>query len=54
MLVLDAHDTASPDSAQFLVVVEFVLELLAKLIKVTHVLLADISHGNTGGCLQVA
>ena len=53
MLVLDTHDTASPDSAELLVIIELVLELLAHGVKVWHVFLADISHSNACGSLEM-
>ena len=54
MLVLDTHDTTTPDSAEFLVVVVLGLELLAHSIKVSNILLADISHSNASSGLHVA
>ena len=54
VLVLDTHDTTSPDSAELLVVVVLGLELLAHSIKVWNILLAELSHSNAGSGLHVA
>jgi len=52
--VLDTHDTTTPFLAEALVVVELVLELLGHGVKVSVVLLADISNSNACGSLQMA
>ena len=54
VLVLDAHDTTAPDSAELLGVVVLVLELFAQRVEVTNIFLADICHGNACGRLEVA
>lgn len=53
VLVLDSHDTTTPDSAELVVVVELALELFAHGIKVSHVFLADVCHGDAGSGLHV-
>ena len=54
VLVLDAHDTTSPDSAELLGVVVLVLELLGQRVEIADIFLADVSHGNACGRLEVA
>ena len=53
VLVLDAHDTTSPDSTELLAVVVLVLELFAHGIEVRDIFLADVSHSNACGSLEV-
>ena len=53
VLVLDTHDTTTPNSVQLLVVVELSLELLSELLEVDEVLSADLSQGNASGSLEV-
>lgn len=51
VLVLDTHDTTSPDSTETVVVVVPSFELLGQRVKVDAVFLAHISHCNTSGGL---
>jgi len=54
VLVLDTHDTTSPDSAEFFVIVVLVLELFAHGIKIRNILLAEFSDSDASGSLHVA
>lgn len=53
MLVLDAHDTASPVSSEGLVLVELSAEVLGKELEVLVVFLADFGEGDAGSGLLV-
>ena len=53
VLVLDAHNTATPVSSEGLVVVELSAEVLGEELKVGVVLLADLSEGDAGSGLLV-
>lgn len=53
VLVLDAHDTTSPGSAELLVVVEGSVEGLAHSLKILEVFLVDIGEGDAGSGLLV-
>jgi len=54
VLVLDSHDTTSPDSAELIVVVVLALECLGHTIEVSQVFLANFGDSNACGGLQVA
>ena len=54
MLVLDSHDTTTPDSSKSLVVIVLSLKLLGESIEVGEVFLSDVGDGNAGSGLQVA
>jgi len=54
VLVLDTHDTTTPDSAELLVVVVLRFECLGETIEISQVFFADIGDGDAGGSLQVA
>lgn len=53
MLVLDAHNTTTPVSAELLVVVELFTEVGRKSLEVLEVFLVDFSKGNSGSSLHV-
>lgn len=53
MLVLDAHNTATPVSSESLVLVELRAEVLGEELKILEVLLADLSEGDASGGLGV-
>lgn len=53
MLVLDAHDTTTPDSAELLVVVELLTEVGRKGLQVLEIFLVDFGKGNSGSSLHV-
>ncbi len=53
MLVLDAHNTTTPVSAELLVVVELFAEVNRKSLQVLEVLLVDFSESNSGSSLHV-
>ena len=53
MLVLDAHNTATPVSSEALVVVELSAEVLGQELKVLVVLLAHVGKSNAGSGLGV-
>ena len=53
MLVLDAHNTATPVSSEGLVLVELSTEVLGKNFEVLEVLLADFSESDAGSGLLV-
>ena len=54
VLVLDSHDTTTPDSSKSLVVIELSLELLGESVEVGKVFLSDVGDGNAGSGLHVA
>jgi len=54
VLILDTHDTTTPDSAELLVIVVLRFECLGETIEISQVFLADIGNCNAGGGLQVA
>ena len=54
VLVLDSHNTTSPHSAELLVVVVLILELLAHGIEVGHILLTELGNSDASGSLHVA
>jgi hypothetical protein len=53
VLVLDAHNTATPVSSEGLVLVELSAEVLGKNLEVLEVFLADLSESDAGGSLGV-
>lgn len=53
VLVLDAHNTATPVSSEGLVLIELSAEVLGKNFEVLEVLLADISESDASGGLLV-
>lgn len=53
MLVLDAHNTSTPVSSEFFVVVELLGEVLGEVLEVLEVFLVHLSDGDAGGSLQV-
>ena len=53
VLVLDAHNTTTPVSAELFVVVELFTEVGRKSLKVLEVLLVDFGKGNSGSSLHV-
>lgn len=53
MLVLDAHNTASPVSSEGLVLVELSAEVLGEELKILVVFLADLGEGDAGSGLGV-
>ena len=53
MLVLDAHNTATPVSSESLVLVELRAEVLGEELKILEVLLADLSESDASGGLLV-
>lgn len=53
MLVLDAHNTATPVSSESLVLVELRAEVLGEELKILVVLLADLSKSDASGGLLV-
>lgn len=53
MLVLDAHNTSTPMSSEFFVVVELLGEVLGEVLEVLEVFLVHLSDGDAGGSLQV-
>lgn len=53
MLVLDAHNTTTPVSAELVVVVELFTEVARKSLQVLEVFSVDFSESNGGGSLQV-
>jgi hypothetical protein len=53
VLVLDAHNTATPVSSESLVLVELRAEVLGEELKILEVLLADLSEGDASGSLLV-
>ena len=53
VLVLDAHNTASPVSSEGLVLVELSAEVLGEELKILVVFLADLSEGDAGSGLGV-
>lgn len=53
VLVLDAHNTATPVSSEGLVLVELSAEVLGKNFEVLEVLLADVSESDASGGLLV-
>lgn len=53
VLVLDSHDTTSPDSAELLVVVELSLEGLLHGIEIGLIFPSEISHSNASGSLEM-
>ena len=53
VLVLDAHNTATPVSSEGLVLVELSAEVLGKNLEILEVLLADLSESDAGGSLRV-
>lgn len=54
MLVLDAHNTSTPLSSVFDVVVELLGEVLGEVLEVFEVFLVHVSDGDAGGGLHVA
>jgi len=53
VLVLDAHNTATPVSSESLVLVELRAEVLGEELKILEVLLADLSESDASGGLLV-
>lgn len=53
MLVLDAHNTTTPVSAELVVVVELFTEVASKSLQVLEVLSVDFSESDGGSSLQV-
>lgn len=53
MLVLDAHDTTTPVSAKFVVVVELLTEVSRKSLQVLNILSVYFSKGNSSCSLHV-
>ena len=53
VLVLDAHNTATPVSSEGFVLVELSAEVLGKNLEVLEVLLAHVSESDAGGGLLV-
>jgi len=53
VLVLDAHNTTTPCSSEFFVVVELLGEVLCKVLEVLEVFLMHLSQGNAGSGLHV-
>ena len=53
MLVLDAHNTTTPVSAELVVVVELFTEVASKSLQVLEVLSVDFSESDSGSSLQV-
>lgn len=53
MLVLNAHNTATPVSAELFVVVELFAEVGRESLEVLEVFLVDFGKGNSGGGLHV-
>ena len=53
MLVLDAHNTTTPVSAELFVVVELFTEVASKSLQVLEVLSVDFSESDGGSSLQV-
>lgn len=53
VLVLDAHNTTTPVSAELFVVVELFTEVSRKSLEVLEVFLVHFSKGNSGSSLQV-
>jgi len=53
VLVLDTHDTTTPNSGELVVVVVLGLELLAELLEVNEVLASHLSEGDASGRLKV-
>lgn len=53
VLVLDTHDTTTPVSGQFSVVVKLSLEKGAELLEIDEVFTADLGESDASGCLKV-
>ena len=53
MLVLDAHNTTTPSSAELFVVVELFAEVSRKSLQVLEIFSVDFSQSNSGSSLQV-
>ena len=53
MLVLDAHNTTTPVSAELVVVVELFTEVASKSLQVLEVLSVDFSESDSGSSLQM-
>lgn len=53
VLVLDAHNTSSPLSSEFFVVVELLGEVLGEVLEVLEVFLVNLSQGNAGSGFHV-
>jgi len=53
VLVLDAHNTTTPSSAELFVVVELFAEVSRKSLQVLEIFSVDFSQSNSGSSLQV-
>lgn len=53
MLVLDAHNTTTPSSAELFVVVKLFAEVSRKSLQVLEIFSVDFSQSNSGSSLQV-
>ena len=53
VLVLDTHNTATPVSAELLVVVELFTELLGEVFQILEVFLVNFGEGDSGSSLHV-